>query len=420
MPRNFAGLFLATTVVCWLLWFQANHPLWHPHIVVDPVVYWNRAASFSDSGGSWAQIGTNEYQPGALWFFSAVMGASPGARDFSVFLSALMAVNLLLIASHVVLAGIFASLRAAWLMLLFALLVGPILLCRFELVVSLLVFGAWIFWHRGVFMPAGFLLGAAMATKVYPILLVPLLAVAAWREGKWSRAGATLFACGAGGFLVTGALGLFGSDWGDVVASLRFHFDKPFGVEGLLGSGIPLLQSLLGIPLRMAPRNGIHGFESDLGSLPTLLLQWCWLLAFIGVVWIAVSRCPRAERCSSPGIIFVLFGWYVLLGKLTAPQYAWWALPFLALMPKASMTRGEWFSGLLLITLSLVAAQFVYPLNYSEFLECFGGNFLTNGIYLLNFAKNLLWMGALCLITRALLRNRAAPALEGSVAPPMS
>lgn len=420
MPRHLAGLFIATIAVCWLLWFQANHPLWQPHIVVDPVVYFNRAASFFDNNGSWAQMGTNEYQPGALWFFSAVMAGTPGARDFSFFLSALMAANLLLIATHVALAGVFVSSRAAWLMLFFALLVGPILLCRFELIVSLLVLIAWILWRRGAFMPAGFLLGAAMATKVYPVLLVPLLVIGAWREGKWSRAGSTLFACAAGGFFITGAFGLFGCDWEDIVASLRFHFDKPFGVEGLLGSGIPLLQAVLGIPLRMAPRNGIHGFESDLGSIPTLLLQWCWLLAVVAVVWIVVSRGSRGERCSSPCAIFVLFGWYVLLGKLTAPQYAWWALPFLALTPATSMTRGEWSVSLILITLSLVAAQFVYPLNYSEFLECFGGNFLANRIYLLNLAKNLLWLGALCLITRALLRNRGAAPLAGSAARPVS
>lgn len=406
MPRNLAGLLFATIAVCWVLWFQANHPLWQPHIVVDPVVYWNRAASFFDSGGSWAQIGTNEYQPGALWFFSAIMAATPGARDFSVFLSALMVVSLVVIAAHVALARIFVSNRAGWLMLFFALLVGPILLCRFELVVSLLVVAAWIFWQRGNFMPAGFLLGAAIATKVYPVLLVPLLLIGAWREGKWSRAGAALFACAAGGFFVTGGLGLFGCDWGDIVASLRFHFDKPFGVEGLLGSGIPLLQAVLGIPLRMAPRNGIHGFESSLGALPTLLLEWCWLGAFAVVAWLIVSRCPRAERCAAPGAIFVLFGWYVLLGKLTAPQYAWWALPFLALAPASFLSRSEWKFLLVLLVVALLAAQMVYPLNYSEFLGCFSDNFMANRIFLLNTAKNVLWLAAMVVATRGLLRMK--------------
>jgi hypothetical protein len=409
MVRWHGILIFATIFVSWLLWTQANHPLWQLHIVVDPVVYWQRALSFHESGGTWAPMGMNEYQPGALWFFAGVMAASGGAGEFDGFLRALMVANLLLLAAHVALARIFVSVRAAWLMLLFALLVGPILLCRFELVVSLLVLLAWIFWRRGLFMPAGFLLGTATATKVYPVLFVPLLLVAAWREGRVKQPCAAVFAWLCGGFFIAGALGLFGCDWDNIAAAMRFHFDKPFGVEGLLGSGIPLLQGLLGIPLRMAPRNGIHGFESDLGGAATFVLEWCWLLAFLAVVWAIIARCPRSERCAAPGALFVLFGWYVLLGKLTAPQYAWWALPFLALAPAAWMSRGEWRTLLVMLIAALVTAQFVYPLNYSEFLECFNGSYLSNRIYWLNVLKNILWLCVLVITTRALLRCTADP-----------
>lgn len=409
MIRGLIALTLATAAGCSLLWFQANHSLWNPHIVVDPVVYWQRALFFHDHGGSWAEMGMNEYQPGALWFFAAVMALAGGSCDFDVFLPVLMFVNLGLAAAHVVFARIFVSARAAWLMLLFVVLAGPILLCRFELVVSLAVLAAWACWRRGLFMPAGFLLGAATATKVYPVLLVPLLLLAAWREGRASRACAAAFAWAGGGFFVSGALGLCGCDWDDIVAALRFHFDKPFGVEGLLGSGIPLLQAILGIPLRMAPRNGIHGFESDLGAAATFLLEWCWLPAALAVVW-AIAALPRSERCAAPGALFVLLGWYVLLGKLTAPQYAWWALPFLALAPAAWMTRGEWLALLAMLFAALVAAQVVYPLNYSEFLECFSGRYMGNRIYLLNLGKNLLWLGVLALATKALLRPEPAAA----------
>lgn len=409
MTRGSIALALGTIAGCWLLWSQANHALWSPHIVVDPVVYWGRALSFYENGGSWAQMGMNEYQPGALWFFAAVLVLGGGACDFGTFLPVLMRVNLAFIVAHVVLARIFVSNRAAWLMLLFAVLAGPILLCRFELVVSLLVLLAWIFWRRGLFMPAGFLLGTATATKVYPVLFVPLLLVAAWREGRVKQSCAAVLAWLGGGFFIAGALGLFGCDWDDIAAAMRFHFDKPFGVEGLLGSGIPLLQGLLGIPLRMAPRNGIHGFESDLGGAATFVLEWCWLLAFLAVVWAIIARCPRSERCAAPGALFVLFGWYVLLGKLTAPQYAWWALPFLALAPAAWMTRGEWRTLLVMLIAALVAAQFVYPLNYSEFLECFNGSYLSNRIYWLNVLKNILWLCVLVITTRALLRCTADP-----------
>ena len=402
MIRGLIGLALATVAVCWLLWFQATHALWQPHIVVDPLVYWNRAVSFHEHGGTWLQMGMNEYQPGALWFFAAVMGMAGGRCEFDPFFAAFLRSNVALLVAHVLLARVFVSAGAAWLMLFFAALVGPILLCRFELLVSLLVLGAWLLWRRAFFLPAGFLLGAATATKVYPLLLVPLLVVAAWRDGGAARGLGALAAWIAGGFAVTGALIVTGGGIDGIVAALQFHFDKPFGVEGLLGSGIPLLQGLLGIPLRLAPRNGIHGFESDLGAVPTFLLEWCWLPVAAAVGWV-ILREPRAERCAHAGALFVLLGWYVLLGKLTAPQYAWWALPFLALASKSWMSRTSWAGLLSLLAFSLVLAQLVYPLNYSEFLGCFGDNYLQNRIYWLNFAKNIFWLAALVIATRALL-----------------
>lgn len=416
MIRGLLALALATVASGWLLWFQATNVLWYPHIAVDPVVYWNRALSFHGNGGTWAQLDMNEYQPGALWFFAAVMGAAGKECGFEQFFPALLFSNVLLLVAHVVVARAFVSARAAWLMLLFAVLVGPILLCRFELLVSFLVLLAWLFWRRGLETPAGALLGAATAAKIYPVLLVPLLLVAAWRGGGVSRAAVAFFAWVAGGLFVTGALLLFGSGPDDVWSALQFHFDKPFGVEGLLGSAIPLVQGVLGIPLRLAPRNGIHGFESDLGAMTTFFLEWCWLAVVAATVW-AIVRLPKAERCASPGALFVLFGWYVLLGKLTAPQYAWWALPFLALAPAAWMARSEWRWTLGLLVVALVLGQLVYPLNYSEFLDCFQGAYLSNRIYWLNLAKNLCWLGTLVIATRALWRagNPAAPARAGRV-----
>ena len=406
MNRGIAGLVFAAAGACGLLWVQANHPLWGGHLVVDPVVYWQRALSFHANGGTWALLGMNEYQPGALWFFAAVMAAA-GGRELEVFLPALLWINLALLVAHVALARMFVSAGAAWLMLCFAVLVGPILLCRFELPVSLLVLCAWRLWRLAFFLPAGFLLGAATATKVYPVLLVPLLVVAAWREGGTRRGLGAAVAWMAGGVAVAGALLLAGGGLADVLTALRFHFDKPFGLEGLLGSGIPLLQGLLGIPLRLAPRNGMHGFDSDLGAFPTFLLEWCWLPAVAAVIWM-ILRQPRELRCAEPGALFVLLGWYVLLGKLTAPQYAWWALPFLALAAGARLPRTSRIAVPVLLSASLLLAQYVYPLNYSGFVACFGGDYLRSPLYWLNLVRNIFWLAALVIATRAVLPRRAA------------
>ena len=77
---------------------------------------------------------------------------------------------------------------------------------------------------------------------------------------------------------------VFGAKSGDLASAIQFHMNKPFGIDGSLGSLIPILQHLLDIPLRMAPRNGIHGFDSDLGNLTTLALTWMWFPIALAVM----------------------------------------------------------------------------------------------------------------------------------------
>ena len=49
-----ASLIVATLAVMWVLWTQVHDPRWQSHIVVDPVVYWQRATSFHAHDGSWS------------------------------------------------------------------------------------------------------------------------------------------------------------------------------------------------------------------------------------------------------------------------------------------------------------------------------------------------------------------------------
>lgn len=402
--KHLFSLIAATFAVMLVLWMQVHDARWFSHIVVDPVVYWQRATSFFENDGSWSGLGMNEYQPGALWFFAAIGLFTGAPSEFDPFLRGLYVANLLLLGAHVALARSCGPASAPWLVLLFALFTGPLLLCRFELLVSLIVLGAWALWVRGHLPSAAFLLGAATATKIYPVLVLPMLAFSARTSGGWRAAMRQVVFWIAGGFAVVGTLGLWGSEWKDVRAALQFHFDKPFGVEGLLGSGIPIVQWLLGIPLRMSPRNGIFGFESDLGTVVTFLLQWSWVAA-VAAIFVLLWRSRRSEAWSQPGVLFVLFGWYVVLGKLMAPQYTWWAVPFLALTPR------EWFGArlhaavILLVAASLLLGQIVYPLNYSEFLACLNGEYYRNRIFWLNAVKNLVWLAAILMGTVAMMRQ---------------
>ena len=390
------ALIFSTAALVWMLWTRASDPRWFGHLQIDPVVFQTRAVSFLDNS-SWEKIGMNEYQPGALWFFVTTACGLDDPKNFNAFLRALFVANTILLCLHILLAAVFGGKHTPWIMLILAAATGPILFFRFELLVSFFVLSGWLLWRRGHFNSCGVFMGLAMATKIYPILIAPLLIADAWLSGKNRKAVSTIMAWGAGLFGMILSLAVFGAHSQELMSAIRFHLDKPIGIDGFLGSLVPVLQSFLGIPLRMAPRNGIHGFESDLGAIATTLLTWMWIpICLVVMIWILRAR--DKNFFPNAGGLFVLFGFYVGFGKLMAPQYTWWAVSLLPFAPAAWLSKKVWSTVILLLVASLLIGQIVYPLNYSEFIESFGKKPLENRLFWINGVKNLLWLAAVALV----------------------
>ena len=387
------ALIISTAALVLLLWTRASDPRWLGHLQIDPVVFQTRAVSFLEHS-SWAQAGTNEYQPGALWFFVATACGLDDPRQFDDFRFALLTANAILLCLHILLAAVFGEKHTPWVMMILAAATGPILLYRFELLVSLLVLTGWLFWRRGHLNSCGFFMGLAMATKIYPILLAPLLLFGAWMSGKIRKGISSMFAWALGLFGMTFSLLIFGAQSQELMSAIKFHINKPLGIDGSLGSLVPILQNILDIPLRMAPRNGIHGFDSDLGGLATTAITWIWFPIALGVIGL-ILRKQRGSGYPNAGDLFVLMGVFVGLGKLMAPQYTWWALSLLPFAPADWLSRKKWITVMLLMVSSLLLGQIVYPLNYSEFIKSFSSNPLENQLFWINSAKNLLWLTAI-------------------------
>ena len=324
-------------------------------------------------------------------------------RQFDDFRFALLTANAILLCLHILLAAVFGEKHTPWVMMILAAATGPILLYRFELLVSLLVLTGWLFWRRSHFNTCGFFMGLAMATKIYPVLLAPLLLFGAWMFGKIRKGISSMFAWGLGLFGMTFSLLIFGAQSQELMSAIKFHINKPFGIDGTWGSIVPILQNLLDIPLRMAPRNGIHGFDSDLGGLATTAITWMWFPVALGVMAL-ILRKQRIESYPNAGDLFVLLGVFVGLGKLMAPQYTWWALSLLPFAPAHWLSRKQWIAVLVLLVASLLLGQIVYPLNYSEFIKSFAGNPLDNPLFWINSVKNLLWLAAVGIAASGLFR----------------
>jgi hypothetical protein len=80
-------------------------------------------------------------------------------------------------------------------------------------------------------------------------------------------------------------------------------------------------------------------------------------------------------------------------------------VPFLALTEPAWLGPRRRVAVILLVAGSLVLGQIVYPLNYSEYLAGFNGEYSRNRMFWLNLAKNLLWLAAMGIATTALFRR---------------
>ena len=397
------ALIFSTSALVWLLWARASDPRWFGHLQIDPVVFQTRAVSFLEHK-SWAQVGTNEYQPGALWFFVATACGLDDPRNFDAFRHALLVANTILLCLHILLAAAFGERHSPWVMMILAAATGPILFYRFELLVSFLVLSGWLFWRRGHLNTCGFLTGLAMATKIYPILLTPILFFDSWVAGKFRKAARLFLATCLGLFGMAISIPILGAKGGDLSSAIQFHINKPFGIDGTLGTLIPILQHFLGIPLRMAPRNGIHGFDSDLGPLATTALTWMWLPIALAVM-VLILRDQRKNLYPNVGGLFVLFGVFVGFGKLMAPQYTWWALSLVPFIGFDWISKKRLALFLTLLVASQLIGQIVYPLNYSEFIKSFAQAPLENQLFWINAIKNLLWLGAVGIAAASLYRS---------------
>lgn len=399
--RAWVALFLLIITVSALVW-QAYHPWWRPHLQTDAVAYQIQALHFRQTG-SWAGL-QQWYQPAALWFFVLISYLAWPPTHFDHFLAAVIGLNVVLIAAHFY---FFARHGHRYSTLFFALILlafGPIVLYRFELLATLLVIWSWHFWQRRQVPLAGFLLGLAVAVKVYPIVLLPLFLAESIRTKDWRHGLSLLIWVVEGIALPTAALFLFGSSLADILAGVLFHDFKPVGLEGAWGSFITLVQMALDIPIRMTPGFGVHGLTSDLPLLTNDFLNQVWLIPY-SLVFAVVLWLFRRRGYTDPLLALLLLFVFVLFAKVLNFHYILWYLVFLPVVPLFWYRRWEWTLILVLVSLSLVLSQIVYPLYFTEFLEWYYGHTEYSIFFTIAVVRNLLLVALLGILLRGLWRS---------------
>jgi glycosyl transferase family 87 len=310
-----------------------------------------------------------EYPPGALPVFAlpallSDRGDEPAYRQVFERMMALCGVAAVLLAAAV-LAGLRARRRrvAAGLgaIALFPLLLGNVVLTRFDLWPAALILGALaaLVWQRD---RLGFgVLGLAVAAKLFPAVLVPVALSYVWRRRGRREAVVCLSILAGVVVLAFGPFLVLAPD--GVAYSLGRQLGRPLQIESL-GSGFLLAaHHLLGTELEM--RSG-HGSQNLAGTAPAVAAIVLAATQLAALIWIWLRRPGTPEELVRWSVAALVA--FVALGKVLSPQFLIWLAP---VVPLVAGRRGLRAS--VLLCAALVLTQLWFPDRYWQLALEFDG-----------------------------------------------
>jgi hypothetical protein len=370
-------------------WGVLHHGYFTEHPIVDTPVYENYGSAMNDGKVPYRDFAL-EYPPGALPVFLIPALGGPDPDTFRVRFEALMAFFGEAIVVCVALALI--SLGASTKRLLGGLgfvaiapvALGPVVVSRFDLWPAALTAAALAAIVSGRLRLGHVALGAAVAAKLYPVVLAPLAIAYVWRRAGRREALlcsgilAGVVALAFGPFVVLAPGGIWHSLWDQA--------SRPLQIESL-GAGVLLVaHQVFGVGLTM---ESSHGSQNLAGTAPSVLaaMQSLLQIAALLAVWILFARGPASRDrflcgCAAALVAFIAFG------KVLSPQFMIWLIP---LVPLVRGRRGLAATGTL--TVALVLTQVWFPRRYWDYVYAFRGAdaVLARNLALVALLAVLLW-----------------------------
>lgn len=276
-------------------------------------------------------------------------------------------------------------------------LLGELVVQRFDAVPMLFTAIALLFLVRGHDVAAGTAAGLGAAVKFYPAALMVAVLVLAYRRGGSARCARSAAAFGAAFALVVVPFALVAPS--ALVEMLRYQLIRPLQLEALGSSVILALHAAAGVGVGLSEGYGsvyLDGLRGDLAGLFQTALFLGVLVWAVGLTLRRVTDVPQAV--TSCAVVLCAF---VALGRVLSPQYLVWLLPVVPLVGGAS---GAAATAVLLV--ALVLTRIWYPDLYFEVT----GSLDPSGIAVL-VARNALLLLLLAILVVELRRAGRHPAI---------
>jgi hypothetical protein len=386
--RRLLGIAIAGVVFLWS-WTFLDHWFYANGRIVDTAVYQGYGLMVRAHELPYRDFSV-DYPPGSLPVFVAptFVGHPSDLNDYGTWFARLMALCGLACLGSVILAR--APRRGVAFVALAPLLVGALMLTRFDLWPTALMALALAAFVRDRYRLGWFALALAISAKLFPVVLVPLAAVRTARRrgvGELSAGLSVWLGTLVSVFLPFAVLaphGLWESLWG--------QFSRPIQIESLVGSylmtfvhpGIIISHDALAI--------GGHG---ALAAATTVVEIVC----LVGL-WITFARRETDdERFLRFAAACVCA--FVAFGKVLSPQYLIWLVPLVALVRGL---RGA--AGMLLLATALVLTQYYFDLpRYDAYIDQYRYAWFV-------LARNLTLVGLLAVLSAPPARLRLATRLS--------
>ncbi len=265
-------------------------------------------------------------------------------------------------------------------------LIGSVVLTRFDLWPAALTAGALAALLAGRERLAAAALGLAVAVKIYPLVLVPLVGAWIWRRSGRRRALVALSACAAvvvACFLPFLALAPHGL-WD----SITRQTGRPLQIESLGAGGLLVLHQIADVDITM---RSSHGSQNLAGSAPHALAAIQTVLQALAVigVWVWFARgAPERDRLVRAFAAAVCA--FIAFGKVLSPQFLIWLVPLVVLVRgRRGLAAGA------VLVLALVLTQLWFPFRYWDLALHFAAFpswlVLARDLVLLGLLAVLLW-----------------------------
>jgi uncharacterized membrane protein len=352
-PAIALGLVLLT-----ISWGLLHVGFWHRNPIIDTPLYQGYGEKIVDGKVPYRDFPV-EYPPAALPVF-----VLPALADHDDYGSAFELLMWTCAVATIVLLAVTLSAAGAGAVRLYAttafagivpLLLGSVILTRFDLWPAALAAGALAAFVSGRDRLGLGVLGLATAAKLYPAVLLPsaLGWVARRRGPREAAVGLGVFAAVIVAIVLPFAI-LAPSG---VVHSLTTQLGRPLQIESL---GAAILLAAHHVGLYDPTVVSTHGSQNLSGSLPGALaaVETALQLVALVAIWLLFARGrPDRERLLVASAAAVVA--FIAFGKVLSPQFLIWLLPLVPLVGGSAGIAACWvFAG------ALVTTQLWFPHRY--------------------------------------------------------